>query len=96
MMDINLTSIGKHFLAVFRSKLNVNTWRFFIVLVYDQHLNKLYTIDLDNDTCHVLGPMAGLRINGYALLSKLDLNDSGMVSCNIGTKDVEEFVMEIA
>lgn len=47
---------------------------------------------MEKDTSHFLRPLAGLRNNGEALFPKFDLNDSGIVSCDIQTK---EFVSEI-
>ena len=73
-----------------------------MVQVYDQSLNKLYTVDLENDICFNLEHVVGLRNNGEVLFPKPDRHnkhiqpyDTGIVSWSPQTKYCKEFVKEL-
>ncbi|XP_074326825.1 F-box/kelch-repeat protein At3g23880-like [Apium graveolens] len=89
--DIYLTPIGECSFAVYGSKYVNDLLRCCMVQVYDQNVNKLYTIDLENHTLYDLQRVVGLRNNGEALFPRLDLDHLEIISCNAKTKDFRRF-----
>lgn len=89
--DFFLTPLGECSFALYGSK----NKRCCMVQVYDQNVDKLYTIDLENDTLCDLQRVVGLRNNGEALFPRLDVDDLEIISCNTKTKDFKRFIRRV-
>ncbi|KAK1374771.1 hypothetical protein POM88_030964 [Heracleum sosnowskyi] len=94
LSNFYLTPLGERSFAVYGSKrvTDSKAMRCCMVQVYDQNVDKLYTIDLENDTLYDLQRVIGLRNNGEALFPNLNLDDDiEIISCNTKTKDFRLF-----
>lgn len=91
-----LTPLGEHSLTVFESNNSEGSsyWWCCMVQVYDQNLNKLFTIDLKNYT--FLDLRVASRKNNEALIMNFkDSNISGIISWNTDTECFKSYVGSI-